>query len=131
MRPDSRTPASATFSVFVPITIVPMTNAPRQKASQPKMAIFRWCALQCAIRAEMLRGSDMVKPPPPRSRLSINSRREAGQTKVAEGTYFSGLSSRSKNAITRRSYSVGCASVPPMCPEPGTSQISFGPRAAA
>ena len=41
MRPDSRTPASATCSVFVPITIVPMTNAPIQNPSQPKMAIFR------------------------------------------------------------------------------------------
>ena len=32
----------------------------------------------------------------------------------------------SKNAITRRSYSAGCASSPPTCPASGTSQIAFG-----
>jgi hypothetical protein len=65
IRPDSRTPASATSSVFVPITIVPSTKAPRQNASQPKMAIFRCLALQWAIRAARLRDSDMAKPPNP------------------------------------------------------------------
>ena len=33
---------------------------------------------------------------------------------------------RSKKAITRRSYSAGRASMPPVCCEPGTSQIDFG-----
>jgi DNA-binding NarL/FixJ family response regulator len=45
--------------------------------------------------------------------------------------YLSPSSDRSKKATMRRSYSSGCASVPPMCPEPRTSQIAFGSRAEA
>ena len=39
------------------------------------------------------------------------------------------LSARSKKPTTRRSYSFGCASNPPMCPTPGIPQIVFGPWA--
>ena len=36
----------------------------------------------------------------------------------------------SKNPITRRSYSAGCARMPPVCPAPGISQSAFGSPAA-
>src|SRR5437762_12884675 len=59
MRPDSRTPAFEASRLVTPMAIVPKANATQQKASQPKMAIFLCCALQCAIRAERLRDSVM------------------------------------------------------------------------
>src|SRR4029453_13753102 len=59
MRPDSRTPAFEASRLVTPTAIVPKANATKQKASQPKMAIFLCCALQCAIRAERLRDSGM------------------------------------------------------------------------
>src|SRR5215207_5499753 len=72
MRPDSRTPAFEASRLVTPTAIVPNANATKQNASQPKMAIFRCCALQCAIRAERLRDSAMMEPPTPEWRLVVN-----------------------------------------------------------
>ena len=47
------------------------------------------------------------------------------------GESLAAESASSKKPTTRRSYSSGRASMPPVCPAPGTSQISLGSRAAS
>src|SRR4051794_23333611 len=49
-RRDSPLPVSSSASVFVPIA-PPRTNAMTTNASQPKMAVLRWRALQWPARA--------------------------------------------------------------------------------
>ncbi len=53
--PDSPTPASCLAMVFIG-DIAPMANAAITKASQPKIAVLRWVALQRPARAARLRG---------------------------------------------------------------------------
>ena len=55
MRPDSPGPAVFGSMVFVP-TAPPIANAPTTIASQPKVAVFQWAALQRPMRAARLLG---------------------------------------------------------------------------
>src|SRR4051794_5601727 len=55
--PDSPTPCWLFWIVFVPAE-PPMKTDATTTASQPKIAIFRWCALQCAAREVRFRGTE-------------------------------------------------------------------------
>ncbi len=54
MRPDSPGPAAFGSIVFVP-AMPPSAKATRTNASQPKVAVFQWSALQRPIRAARFR----------------------------------------------------------------------------
>src|ERR687886_1315948 len=60
--PESPTPWSSSLSVFVP-RLPPIMKAAITNASQPKMAILRWRALQRPARAAMELERTEVCPP--------------------------------------------------------------------
>ena len=60
-RPASPENWSAPWIWFLP-TALPTTTATTTKASQPKIAVLRWLALQCAARAARLRDLFTVSP---------------------------------------------------------------------
>ena len=62
MRPDSPGPAVFGSMVLVP-TAPPIANAPTTSASQPKVAVFQWSALQRPIRAARLCLGVIAVPP--------------------------------------------------------------------